>query len=380
MPTSPDRSCRRSKIHLLTSFLLLLTCSLSGQGMLGWNFDLSYQHGKIIKHSPKIAYEIPPRTGGLFFNARFQTHGNRDWNEWQGFPELGLAIQWLNLGDREVLGHAIGLVPHFNIHLIDRGRFQSSLMAGAGPGVITRPYDVISNPLNTAIGSHLNAMFAVRLDLAWQVNQHWTIRAGGSFTHLSNGAGQSPNLGVNIPTMSIGVGFSPKPVADSLFKYHGITKKADRKWGAIAHFDIAFRENAIPGGPKYPVYIASVGGRFRLNKVNDLSLGLGYEYHRSVFDFGLHSFTYHTKEEARKAATRWMLTISDEFHYGPVGVVLQLGVYLGDKGPSPVFTKLAVRYYLPAFGDSNARSFLGFYLKSHRGVAEYFSLGAGIRL
>lgn len=368
-------------IVILSAFLL--PGCLAAQGLKGWSFDASYHGGKVIRHSPKIAYEIPDYSQGVIFNARLQTFGRKDWHEWRNFPEVGVALQLFDPGDRETLGYLVGLVPHLNLHLLESGRFSANFQLGSGLAWIDRYYNPISNPLNTAIGSGLNNITVFRLDLNWAFAEKYKLSLGGSFTHMSNAAAATPNLGINIPALSAGIVYTPQPLTEADYSSHGKPKKAEDRWGLTAEFALGFKENNVPGGPKYPIYQAFAGCRYSLSKVNDLQAGLGYEYHRSVYEFALQTFTYTDSAKARKGATRYLFYVADEFRYGRIGIYLFLGVYLNKALaiPSPVPTRLGLRYYFPGMGKDPLRGqmYAGIYLKTHRGVAEYAAFGGGIR-
>ncbi|MCB0704806.1 MAG: acyloxyacyl hydrolase [Saprospiraceae bacterium] len=368
---------------ILLASLLITSSPLEAQALKGWSFDASYHQGRIIRHSPKILFDIPDYSNGVILNARFQTYGNKTWHEWQHFPEVGLALQFYNPGDRDILGYIVGIVPHLNLHLVRRNRFFTNFQVGSGMALIDRFYDPLTNPTNTAIGSAINNMTVFRLEAGWDISTHWSIQLGGSFTHISNAAAASPNLGINIPAWSLALGYRPAPLSKEDYSYHGLSKKPDQRWGLFAEFDLGFRENNIPGGAKLPVYQGFLGSRFSLSKTNDLQFGLGYEYHRAVFEFALQAFTFFDPAEAHKGATRYMFYIADEFRFGKVGIYLFTGIYLNKALaiPSPIANRLGIRYYFDPVGFPflKGQLYAGVYLKTHRGVAEYAALGGGIR-
>lgn len=372
---------------IISLFLLFLALpKLQGQESLfgkGWAYDASYHYGKIIRHSPKIAFEIPDNSQGFIFNARLQTHGKKEWHQWRNFPEVGVAFEFYNLNDREVLGYLAGIIPHLNLHLIRKKRFSTNLQIGSGLTLIDRFYDPLTNPTNTSIGSRLNNITVFRLDFNWDFTPKWGMSLGGSFSHISNAAAASPNLGINIPALSIGVQYKPHVLEQSDYSYHQISKKATERWGLFADMNLGFKENSIPGGAKVPIYQANLSGRFSLNKVNDLQAGFTYEFHRPVYEFALQSYTFTEKDKARAAATRYLFFVADEFRYGRIGIYLYVGIYLNDALaiPFPIANRLGLRYYFPTIGKAPLQGefYAGVYLKVHRGVAEFAALGGGFR-
>ena len=149
----------------------------------------------------------------------------------------------------------------------------------------------------------------------------------------------------------------------------------------LAHF-IAFKEQEEePGGPQYPLYIASVALVYRLSQVNIAYVGAEYEQNRAVAAFGLHSTGFTTEAEAFQKSSRVMVFVADEFMFGRVGILLQSGIYVGNFYEPPPFiwyNKLGLRYYIKPFTHDKTQLYAGVYLKAHRIVAEYFGWGIGI--
>ncbi|MCB0624999.1 MAG: hypothetical protein KDC43_14065, partial [Saprospiraceae bacterium] len=80
---------------------------------------------------------------------------------------------------------------------------------------------------------------------------------------------------------------------------------------------------------------------------------------------------------------RWMVFLADEFLFGSLGVMLQAGYYVSPKSvliSKPIYSKLGIRYYLPAVGKPATQFYAGIYLKAHAFTAEYIGLGMGARL
>ena len=367
---------------MVVGLLFLATATpVSAQVPVGWAPELSFHHGKILKHTPKIAYDIPERSLGLMLNWQLHTNGEKAWQRHHRFPALGLAAQYYWLGDREVVGNAWSFLPNISLKILGKERWKLDFTMGTGLAILDRHYDLISNSSNNAIGSSINDITFLCLQLEVQVQAHWRLVAGGSFTHFSNGASQLPNLGINVPALTIGATYQPNlfsPAMDTSFRV-----PPARRFGAHLSFDLAFKESSTPGGPKQPIYIGAVAGTFKLNEFNHLYLGLGYEYHRSVYNFALHTYAFDTRKEARQGATRWMVFLADEFLFGSLGVMLQAGYYVSPKSvliSKPIYSKLGIRYYLPAVGKPATQFYVGIYLKAHAFTAEYIGLGMGARL
>ncbi len=105
----------------------------------------------------------------------------------------GLLFNASHLGNA-ITGNALGM--GLTMGCVTKRGFDYSFAAGAG--YISRPYHASKNPQNNAVGSHLNGM--MRLQLGYQKG-HWSGYAG--LLHFSNGYWRSPNLGINLPYLSL---------------------------------------------------------------------------------------------------------------------------------------------------------------------------------
>lgn len=355
---------------------------LLGQGP-GINWETGADYGRILKHSPKIAFAIPPQSYGFGVNFSYQTYGKKEWHQHHGYPLMGLSLQYFELGDPEVLGQVVAIFPNITLKIADRPGWMVQFRVGSGLAWLNRPYDRLTNPSNTSIGSRLNNATTFRLVLGVPLGRRWSVFAGGSFSHFSNGAAQMPNLGINIPALSASLRYTPEPVdADQRVKWE-TTKRPAGRFGAQVYFAMAYKESGTPGAAKWPVYMGSAAGIYRISKVQNLLFGLEYEFHTSISNFSRHTFASRSASEARQDATRWMVFIGNEWMFGNTGLLIQAGYNASPKSllvPFPVYNRLGLRYYFPPLGRPATQFFAGIYLKSHIITAEYISIGIGARV
>ena len=145
------------------------------------------------------------------------------------------------------------------------------------------------------------------------------------------------------------------------------------------HFDMAFGEFGVSGGPRFPIYIGSVAGTFHFNAVNRMLFGVEAEYNTGIYHLINHLSAGTDKAYAKNQAARFMFFVADEFVFGDFGILLQTGVYFKrkDRIPGIVYNKLAVRYYFPPVGKPKTQFFGSIYLKTHLSVAEHIGIGMG---
>lgn len=363
---------------LFLGFFLGIFNPIRGQKL---SVETALHVGQIVKHTPKIEFGVNEISWALESNFLFQTKGEKNWHQWQRYPEFGIAFQYFNFGQPDVLGEGFGVVPNLVIRGKARERFQFHFMAGAGVIYLTEAFNPIDNRLNNAIGSNFNSSIAFRFGWRYPVSNKMDVVGGFSFSHFSNGSAQLPNLGINIPAGFIGVRYLPK--GRPTFSKHELNKKeVEQRWGLNVALGLAYKEFIVHGGPRYPVYQASVSTSYLLNQVNRLHLGIGYEWNQAVYEFGLHTYAFNSKAEAFRESARYTIFVADEFLFDPFSIWLQLGTYLNESDVSPppwfLFSKLGIRYYFPPIGQPAGRFHIGVYLKAHRVAAEYLGFAGGV--
>lgn len=371
-------------IHKKLFFIILFNCLISkiqSQNLKGISFELNTHIGKIIKHTPRLLFPVPPLSKGVEFHTNWQLYGKKEWHQWQHFPIVGASFFYYELGNKNIFGDAYGACPTINIQFLNSKILRGYFQIGSGIAFLTKHYDALNNPLNNAVGSKFNNITHFKLQIEKPFNTYWKIHGGLSFTHFSNGNSQTPNFGVNISALNAGIVFYPQQLDSSNYIPHSLTLKPIKKFGINLHTDLAFIETAIPGGPSYPVYIASIAGVYHFNKVNSLSVGMEYEQNKHIYAFALHSTHAMTRDEAFRQASRYSFFVGDELMFGRFSILIQTNLYVLAKKslfiPDFWYTKLGMRWYFPFIGNSSTRLYAGIYLKTHRISAEYLAIGGG---
>lgn len=338
-------------------------------------------YGAIWRHTPKLSIRTGQPLVAQELNLRIQTRGRQAWHGWQRFPIFGVALAHFHLGE-QAHGDAWGLLPNLTVPILRRGRWLAAFRVGTGLGYVAHPYDYFDNPGQNAIGSYWNNFTQFRLGAEYRWNDRWRAQAGVSLSHFSNGATTLPNFGINLPGAYLALAWAPKGIREAEFVHSTENKRAVRRWGGLAIGSLALVEYSVFDGPRYPVWGMSGAGYFAFNRVNRFLLGLDYEWHRGVYEWGLRTAGFRTKAEAQRGATRLAVTLADEFLFGAIGVQVQAGVYAGTGinryVTHPWYSKLTVRYYFPPLMHTPLRVHTGIALKAHRTTAEFIAINVGL--
>jgi Lipid A 3-O-deacylase (PagL) len=336
--------------------------------------------GWLVKHSADLTFKPVKPSVAQCVNVMWQTYGKREWETLHHYPKIGLALLHYDLGERNIEGEAFGIFPNMNF-TTQQEKLTSTFTFGTGVAYLTQTYNRLTNPTFNAIGSHFNNITTVQYHVARPLNAHWAVTGGASLTHFSNGNAQIPNFGANILAISAGATYMPQPVQATDYLSTYPSAEPQHKWGVHLAFSRGTQELVVVGGAKYPVYRGGLMATYQLSPVNKLIGGVDYEFFKSIYDFGLHTYYFTNKDEAFRKASRVGVALGDEVFFGNVSFIGQLGYYLTERTvflrPASVYNRLSVQYYPPIFKGRKNRFFCNITIKAHYGKAEYIALGVG---
>ncbi len=350
-----------------------------------WTWTALLHGGAIYKHTPALTIDSRGLVTGIGLSAEYQTDGSRAWARRLGQPKIGVETGWFRFADTRHLGYGIGLTPKVVLPILRRGGTGIWGSFGLGIGLVTRPYDPISNPKNNANGTHFNnfSTFRLRVDHAGGAGRSWSV--GISFSHFSNGRSGLPNYGLNIPGLTLGWDIARRPARALAHRNElpvDTLVKRERRWHLWAEFSAGREEIAAASGLKYPLINAAVGLSYRHNAAQMSLAGAEYEYNYAVYNFYKFLEQY-PPDKTRETGRRYALFVAHELMFGPVSFGAQLGFYVGPYRtllPLVFYNKLNLRYYFSPFEKERPSFFVALHMKAHGSNAEYFSLGLGVSL
>jgi hypothetical protein len=236
---------------------------------------------------------------------------------------------------------------------------------------LNRVYDCKENPSNLFYSSPLSYMLMVSLNANYEVHKNWRINSSLNYNHISNGGMKQPNLGMNFPTLSVGLDYVLHPMEKPFPKYEKKDSQS-RKGLVYARLSgsiktIESNDTAV-GTVQKPVIGLEAGYLKPISKLNGLSAGIEIIYDGSW----------------RELNSRWgadfdhrtfNVMIGHHFLLGKFNFGQQLGIYAYKNYPntSSLFYQRYSLFY--QFGKYLS---LGFSLKSHIEVAEIMDVRVGI--
>lgn len=363
------------KYQYIALFAVAFLChNIYGQKSVG----LVFSPAKIIKHTPKIKFDIPPRSMLYQVSLYHHTTGQEHWHRYWNRPKIGVHIMYLNYGNDQVLGKAFGLFPTISVDIIKHNRFLFSGQIGSGIAYLTNHYDKITNPTNIVIGSMWNNVSQMMLKAEVTPFTGWNVSLGGHLTHCSNARTVTPNLGINTTGLILGLTktLNRKPTNEAVG--HD-TVRINRKWGADLLLGYGLSQYSFTGGSNYGSYFINLGAYHKFSPFVKGILGGEYEYNQSIFQFYYQDFD--PASIARQKATKTALYGACELSFGLCSIRFQRGYYL----PLPSIREENIKQYnkiclliRPFPEESKLSPYVGVLLKTHAEVAQYLGLVGGV--
>ncbi|MCH2022012.1 MAG: acyloxyacyl hydrolase [Saprospiraceae bacterium] len=362
--------------------LLIFAVNVCAQQLpKGMYLESSFLFGQAIKHRSTITMDFPGFSYGSELNFEMQTYGLKHWHERCGFPRWGIAVSYHHSGNDAQMGSCIAVFPNITVDFVRSKNFRLFGRLGLGLGIVTRPFNRQTNPFNNMVGSYLNNNTSLRLGVAWRFHRNFELRPSATFTHFSNAATSLPNLGINILTFQLGLCYMYNPIEKDnyviLSKEEIVGRNKRIQFSYVA--SLGFRDSETNNGPKYPVWHTSLDAGLFITKSNRIKAGIEYDYIGSSYAFTKHNGGY-VGQDLHWQASRISLFIADEMMIGRFALLAQIGFYLTQNIGQPWFmsVRLSGRYYFVDPYLNIVAPFVTVTMKSHKIIAEYFSIGFGM--
>jgi len=298
-----------------------------------------------------------------------QTTGVKNWQQLSGYPVLGLGILFGNSGSHQYLGNLAGIFPFINLPLYRQQGFSLNCRVGIGAGWVQKPFNVETNYENLVIGTHLNACINLRVSAAFRLQKHLGMDLGFSFTHLSNGSTHLPNLGLNIPALTVGMRYSVNPALKMISRP---LPPMVKKWNYYVFLSGAIKEAYPLESASYLVTLVNFEVLRDYSNTGRFGGGFNVTYDPSLTREIPNSPTYAFDQSQSK--TEVSLYGSYEYVVGKFSLPLQFGVYLYNNYPvSWVYQVIGFRFRLTDHFLLNAG------LKTHFFKADFIQWGIGYK-
>jgi hypothetical protein len=366
---------------ILAGYLLSAIGLTSLQAQPGsWGLGLTYSQGNTLRHRSTMVFALPRPAQALSLEAIRQTDGRRYAEAVLHRFRWGMGATWLNYGGhRDELGYAWAVYPFFDLPLLRNARLSLWARMSMGLAYVDRTYDRVHNPINNAIGSHINNYTAVALLGELRVSPRWSLRVGGSFAHQSNAKYAQPNLGLNTAKLQGGLTYRWR-VDEAITPFVVDEVPFDRRVHVGGRVGLGLTEKNAPNGPQYPVVTSALYVSRRVARGSKFFTGFEYSYEAEVRAFMIDNDIPPGTPRWYPNKTAWLFGYELGCgHFGMSGQYLLYLQRLPEGKLSAWGTKFGPHIYLKN-QDRQPRSnvFFAVYLLTEVAVAKYFETSIGV--
>jgi len=366
----------------LTSCIFLVLNLCFGQQDLpqkSWRIQTMVGSGYLIAHRPtmkhlpsEVTFPIEISISSELRGTSLLTHKKRDWHKSYGMPEVSLGIVMSGSGNKAILGTAFGFLGALRLPVINKTKYRLNFSLGAGLGWLTKKFDLEQNLKNVAIGSNTNVLLKFGLYNQFNLDPfHFYV--GAHYMHFSNASFATPNLGLNLPGLELGIAYelAHKQTSQTYPKRQFMPNEVNLlKLDLIAKFGA--KENYPVEREKFPIFGLELLARKPLGKRSSLLGAFDLMYNSARLDlFEQEGFKYDNWQ-----ATQIGLTLGYGQNFNRCMLFIQTGLYLYDY--KSLQTIVYSRY--GALIDLNRHLRLSIAVKSHFAKADYLEIGLGFKL
>lgn len=332
--------------------------------VLGINFD----YGFLLKHTDFLREldDSYPLSVSLDWSKHLITR--KSWEFCNCFPRVGVSLAYWNWDQPDVLGSGISAVGYLEPYIRTHNRTNVFFRAGLGGVYLTDPFDEETNPLNLSYSTNFAFFLMIGAGVNYRINETLNLRLAGKYNHISNGGNQTPNKGLNFPSLSLGLNSNLTPITfPKPDKEEKSSTPEERKRISLVHF--SGWSNATVGD-KDKFYVFGFAGNYSRWIGGRSALTFGTEW---IVDLS-------RKEQIRiagldKSFHQGAILAGHEFWLGRVTFSQVFGVYYFKeyRNTDDVYQRYGLSY------SFTRKLFVGMNLKAHGHVADFFDFRLGYR-
>lgn len=284
-------------------------------------------------------------------------------------PFAGVGVNHIRLFN-DINGNVSSLFGYYDAGFYGDEKLSLRFRLTTGVGMLSRQWDVYTNPRNRAIGSRFNGMMQAAVYVQTPVTSRKQIQLGLSLIHYSNANFGQPNLGINMPCLFLSMKQSDGTDHYYRPRYPDFFNKVE--WQPA--FRLGKRQMSMDDPRNIVNYLAELRMLYpHKNKPYRL-------WTAAVTGFYDRTYVY-TKFQPLPSSplnkiAELSFSLGHEYRVGRVGMVTDLGFYLyrPDDTKRMYYQALGVKYYASNRITAMVR------LRTHLSMADYMEWGLSYRI
>jgi hypothetical protein len=317
-------------------------------------------YGFIIAHTAKVEPVSHTNPYGFEFSFNKLNTSMERWKIFNHYNISGIQVSYFNFQNPRILGSAFVFTIFTEPIISFSNKWLFSIKAGTGFSYHTKIYDPEKNPLNTFFSTRISFPLYLMARFKYRVSGNSYITLSGSFNHISNGAINLPNYGMNFPTLLLGIEHFQKPLPILRSDYIRVrNSKVSSQYliiQTLTGYKIVYGERVYAFG-LHTRYTWQIRTHYALNAGAEVILDGGVKRNIEV-------------ENLELDYKRVALTGGQDFIFGKVIFTQYFGyyIYAPCKAKNSFYQKYELSYRIvPEF-------MAGLYLKAHSSDAELAGL------
>lgn len=310
--------------------------------------------GSHLYTGEKLENALDNGYGAFEIRYGWQPSNPEAWSSTLSYPSYGIGWYSGYIGDPDIFGNPNALFGFINFNL-SRPQKRNSLEISPAFGITynLKPYDEENNPENDAIGSKFAVYFSASIGGVYRLNREMDLTYGLDLTHFSNGRTYTPNYGLNMIGLNLGMRYHynkdqkfvdkdpyTKQLLQARFKRPARTPRKKIKESSIQFYTaIGTVQNDEDAGTskRYTTFSGVLDYRYQFNTLHAVTVGFDLFYDESL------SSIYTDESDRYLTAAH----IGYDFNFWKMAIRVQAGAYFGDdKGKDPIFLRPAVQYHI----------------------------------
>ncbi len=329
------------------------------------SYSSRLHYGFIFTHTAVLHQFADRNPAGFEVDVMRLNNAQEDYVQCNCWSYTGVSIGFVNFGLPNILGNALTLNGFVEPVLLNHKLLMLDLRLGTGLAFLSKVYNAETNPTNQFFSSKLSFTLLGGLRLVVPINERFRIEGTSWYNHISNGGIKQPNKGMNYPTFSLGLNYSP--YREYFFDRNIMSLKSSKRNKKV--FLRSFFSGKVQNEtPEYPLVFCPISGfsggyihPFRTLSLISLSMGIERDGY-------LNESLRRNGREIQKGIVD--LALGYGVSAGNFSFLLRMGLYI--VAPANQSDVIFQQYDL--FYSINSRLETGVYLKAHRHVAEHMGI------
>lgn len=305
------------------------------------------------------------------------TFGAKKWHQLLNYPAIGATLFYTNVGGFKEIGNLFGIYPYMSFNFLKSQKNMLNARLGVGIGYATNKWDAKTNPQNTFLGSHVNALFSINLEYSRVLSERWQLSFYTGMEHMSNGGARCPNNGINLWQAGLNARYfikEPKkrlpPQTIDNEQYNSWNKKNISYYFAFL-YSIKDIDEYMGYGRRWSVYNLQFYAMKRVTQMSKFGVGLDLVYDETDIEILKIKEIPFAPIQILKPG----INVAYELVLETTSFMFNVGYHVGGKElcEGRVYQKLNLKQSI------SKHIYLTFGLTTHYGWADYIGFGIGFK-